>query len=262
MSKVRHGYFLRILMSVLLTFLVSTSYAQGLSTSQSKDPEDENKCVEDLEKRLQQLEPPKPTKIATLPWELETEKHYPINTIPISEVMDKGTKIHFNVIKNDPNYKRPVYEEHWHSTHWGGRWSYVPMRIHYALHRVFTIYDIGISGELNFKQNVGIDFPMFQNKTDLDLYIIVFQTTVTDVYTKGNQVIVVGTPERNGVQVLTIKTGNLNPADVEKLLLIQLATPLGHELDYSLIVYETPDFWLKQIQKAKERKRSSSKPLR
>ncbi|MEV5027948.1 hypothetical protein MRBLPE1_003565 [Paenibacillus sp. LPE1-1-1.1] len=200
--------------------------------------------------------------MVTLPWEIETEKHYPINTIPISEVMDMGTKIHFNVIKNDSNYKRPVYEEHWHSTYWGGRWSYVPMRIHYALHRVFTTYDIGISVELNFKQNVGIDFPMFQNKTDLDLYIIVFQTTVTDVYTKGNQVIVVGTPERNGVQVLTIKTGNLNPADLEKLLLIQLATPLGHELDYSLIVYEPPDFWLKQIQKAKERKRTSSKPLR
>lgn len=184
MSKVRHGYVLKISMSVLLTFLVSTSYAQGLSTSHSNDPEDENKRVEDLEKRLQQLEPPKPTTIVTLPWEIETEKHYPSNTIPISEVMEKGTKIHFNVIKNDSNYKRPVYEEHWHSTYRGGRWSYVPMRIQYALHRLFTTYDIRISGELNFKQNVGIDFPMFQNKTDLDLYIIVFQTTVTDVSVK------------------------------------------------------------------------------
>ncbi|MDQ8739415.1 hypothetical protein [Paenibacillus sp. LHD-38] len=257
MSKVRHGYVLRKSISILLIFLVSfaTSYAHGLSDSHSKDPEEVNKRVEDLEKRLQQLEPPKPTTIVTLPWEIETEKHYPSETIPISEVLDKGTKIHFNVIKNDPNYKRPVYEEHWHSTYWGGRWSYVPNRIHYALHRLFTTYDIGISGELNFKQNVGIDFPMFQNKTDLDLYIVVFQTTVTDVYTKGNQVIVVGTPERNGVQVLTIKTGDLHPTDLSKLLLIQLATPLGHELDYSLIVYEPPDFWLKQIQKAKERKR-------
>jgi hypothetical protein len=129
------------------------------------------------------------------------------------------------------------------------------MRIHYALHRLFTTYDIGISGELNFKQNVGIDFPMFQNKTDLDLYIVAFQTTVTDVYTKGNQVVVIGTPKRNGVQVLTIKTGDLHPSDLKKLLLIQLSTSLGQELDYSLIAYEPPDFWLKQIKKANERNR-------
>lgn len=96
---------------------------------------------------------------------------------------------------------------------------------------------------------------MFIRRFNLDLYIVIFQTAVTDVYTKGNQVIVVGTPERNGVQVLTIKTGDLHPSDLSKLLLIQLATPLGHELDYSLIVYEPPDFWLKQIQKAKERQR-------
>lgn len=99
---------------------------------------------------------------------------------------------------------------------------------------------------------------MFQNKTDLDLYIIVFQTRVTSVYTQGNQVVVVGTPERNGVQVVTIKTGDLHPSDFDKHLLIQLATTLGHELDYSLIVYEPPDFWLKQIQQTKVREESGA----
>lgn len=257
MSKECHGYALRISISILLAFLVSftTSNAQGLPDSPSDEPEDVSKQIDDLEKQLQKLEPPMPTTIVTLPWDIETEKHYPTDIIPISEAMDKGTKIHFNVIKNEPNYKRPVYEKHWHSTYSGGRWSYVPMRIHIALHRLFVTYDIGISGELSFKQNVGIDFPMFQNKTDLDLYIVVFQTNVTDVYTKGNQIIVVGTPERNGVQVLTVKTGDLYPTDVKNLLLVQLTTSLGHELDHSLIVYEQPDFWLKQIQKAKERKR-------
>ncbi|MDQ8738702.1 hypothetical protein [Paenibacillus sp. LHD-38] len=255
MSKVSNVYMITI--SILLTFSVffSSSYAQGLPKSHANDSEEVNKRVEELEKRLKQLEPTEPTSITNSQEEVEAEKYYPSDTIPIPEIMDKGTKIRFKVIKNDPNYKRPVYEEHWHSTYWGGRWSYVPMRIHYALHRLFTTYDIGISGELNFKKNVGIDFPMFQNKTDLDLYIVVFQMTVTDIYTKGNQVIVVGTPERNGVQVLTIKTGDLYPSDLKKLLLIQLATPLGYELDYSLIVYEPSDFWLKRIQQAKERKR-------
>ncbi|MDQ0899943.1 hypothetical protein [Paenibacillus sp. V4I7] len=54
---------------------------------------------------------------------------------------------------------------------------------------------------------------------------------------------------------MTVKTKDLQPSDSKKQLLIQLATPLGHELDYSLIAYEPPDFWLKQIQKAKERNR-------
>lgn len=42
---------------------------------------------------------------------------------------------------------------------------------------------------------------MFQNETALDLYIVVFQTIVTDVYTKGNQVVVVGTPKRDGASL-------------------------------------------------------------
>lgn len=122
------------------------------------------------------------------------------------------------------------------------------MRIHYALHRLFTTYDIGISSELDFKQNVGIEFPVFQNRTDLDLYIVVFQTTVTYVYTHGNQIVLSGKPTRDGVQVISIKTSALRPFDLNKKLLVQLATAQGHELDYSLIVYEPPDFWIKQIQ--------------
>ncbi|MFD2445449.1 hypothetical protein ACFSO7_15900 [Bacillus sp. CGMCC 1.16607] len=147
--------------------------------------------IEKLKQRLKQLEPPKPITIldSPFPFEQGVEQIYPTDVVPISEVFKQGKKIAFKVIKSEMSYKRPIYEEHWHSTFWGGRWSYVPSRIHYALHRMFTFYDIGISGELNFKQDVGIDFPIFQNKTKLDLYIIVFQTKVTDVYTKGNQIV-------------------------------------------------------------------------
>jgi hypothetical protein len=65
---------------------------------------------------LKHLEPPEPTSIIKSPEEVETEKYYPSDTVPIPVVMDKGTKIHFNFIKNNLNYRRPVYEEHWHST--------------------------------------------------------------------------------------------------------------------------------------------------
>jgi hypothetical protein len=210
--------------------------------------------IEKLQQRLDRLEPPKPITIPDSPFPFEhgVEQNYPTDVVPISEVIKQDKRIAFKVIKSEQSYKRPIYDEHWHSTYWGGRWSYVPSRIHYALHRLFTYYDIGISGELNFKQHVGIDFPTFQNKTNLDLYVIVFQTKVTDVYTKGNQIVIVGTPTRTGVEVLTVKTRDIEPSNKEKLLLFQLATN-SHELDYSLISYQPPDFWLQQIQKAKER---------
>lgn len=255
MSKLCKDYVITVFILIVFSVYLTPSYAQGLQNPQINDCQEVKKRAKGLEKRLTQLEPPNPTTIVKAPEQVEADKSYPTDTLSIPSVMDKGTSIRFKIIKNEPNYERPIYKEQWHSTYWGGRWSYVPERIHYALHRLFTTYDIGISGELNFKQNIGIDFPMFQNKTDLDLYIVAFQIAVTDVYTKGNQIIVVGNPKRNGVQVLTIKTGDLHPSDLKKLLLVQLATPNGDELDYSLIVYEPPDFWLKQIQKAKERKR-------
>jgi hypothetical protein len=208
-----------------------------------------------LEKRLKRLEPPEPVNIIELPFEAEVEKQYPSEAFPISQVMDKGTKIPFNEIKNIPDYKKPVYEKLWHSTYGGGRWSYIPARIYYALHRLFTNYDIGLSNWYNFEHDLGLSIPMFQDEKALDLYIVVFQTAVTKVYTKGNQVIIVGNPKRTGVIVITFKTGDVHPANKKELLLVQLATPSGHEIDYSLINYEPPDFWLKQKEKLKERER-------
>lgn len=199
--------------------------------------------VKEMENRLQNLEPSKPENISDPPWE---ELPFPSKVVPISTVIDNGTKIPFEVIVNKPDYKRPVYEEHWHST--TGRWSYVPSRIHYALHRLFTIYDAGLSGWFNFEHNIGLSIPMFQNENDLDLYIIAFQTEITDVYTLGNQVVVVGHPNRTGVQAITIKTRAITPFNKEEPLLIQLTTQSGDEIDYSLIPYMPPDFWSKQIE--------------
>jgi hypothetical protein len=257
MLKKKGSYF--ICFSNFFSLFVYSKSIYGESSvvevsSLSKSINDKNsRQIRELEQRLGNLEPPEPTTIidSPFPFETGTDDYYPTDVIPISEVIRRGTKIPFIVIKSEPNYIRPIYKEQWHSTYWGGRWSYVPERIHYALHRLFPFYDIGISGGLNFEQNVGISFPTFQNDTNLDMYLVVFQTKVTDVYTAGNQVVIVGKPERTGVEVLTIKTGDIHPSNKEKLLLIQLATN-NDELDYSLISYEPPDFWLKQKQKAKE----------
>jgi hypothetical protein len=208
--------------------------------------------AEERGKRLEKLEPLEPIDMEDPPW---GEEVFPSKVLPIADIPDKKNKIPFRVIVDKPNYDRKAYKKLWHSTEGGGRLSYIPSRIHYALHRLFTNYDIGLSNWYSFELNMGFSIPMFQNEKNLDMYIVAFQTEVIDVYTKGNQVIVIGKPKRNGVQVITIKTRNIVPVNKEEPLLVQLATQAGNEIDYSLIYYAPPDFWLKQKEKLEKRKR-------
>lgn len=228
--------------AVLAPILNTPAYAIEWTGPNAKADEQ----IEELEQRLNHLEPREPQQIIKFPYQLEQEEHYPSHAVPISDVIHKGTQIPFKVIVNKPEYQRPIYEKHWHSTYGGGRWSYMPNRIYYALHRLFTSYDIGLSEQYNFQHDVGISFPTFQNETDLDLYLVVFGTDVKEIYTAGNQIIVVGKPKRNGAEVITIKTSRVHPTNKNEMLLVQLATKEGDEIDYSLIAYVQPDFWSKQ----------------
>ncbi|MGG0662809.1 hypothetical protein ABE042_01705 [Viridibacillus arvi] len=128
MLKTRIVYI--ICFSIILSLFV---YSQSLNTkliessiSQSNSDKSEYKRIQELEQRLDSLEPPEPTTIldSPFPFEKGTEVHFPTDVIPISEVLKEGTKIPFKVIKSEPNYIRPIYEEDWHST--TGRWSYIP----------------------------------------------------------------------------------------------------------------------------------------
>lgn len=200
------------------------------------------RTVEELKQRINRLEPAEPVNLQDPPWE---KLQFPSNTLAITDVINKGTMIPFDLIVDKPDYVRPSYEKHWHSTVGGGRWSNVPMRIHYALHRLFTTYDIGLSAWYDFEHNIGLSIPMFQDPKALDLYIVVFQTEVTNVYTEGNQIVVVGNPKREGVQVITITTADIKPTDKEENLLVQLVTEQGYEIDYSTNSYFPPDYWAK-----------------
>jgi hypothetical protein len=204
--------------------------------------------VEELEKKLTKkneqiktIEPTVPQEIKDPPW---GNPPFPTKISPISEIITNGKQIPFRVLINKPEYKRAAYENHWHSTY--GRWSYIPTRIHYALHRLYTEYDIGGSNWYDFEHNMGLSIPMLQDKKSLDLYIVAFQTEVIKVITKGNQIVVIGKPKRNGVMVITIKTKDLNPDNKDEFILTHLATKSGDELDYSLISYGPPDYWSKK----------------
>jgi len=203
--------------------------------------------VELLEQRIDRLEPRVPMTILKLPVEAEAEKLAPRDVVPIPELLRSGSEIPFRIVKDDPNYIRPVYLWQWHSRF--GRWSYLPERVHYALHRLFAAYDFGLSALYQLQGDLGIAFPTYQDETNLDLYLVAFQTEIRAAYTLGNQVVIVGAPKRAGVQVLTLKTGDLRPSNKNELLLVQLADSLGEEMDYALIAYAPPDFWARQRQR-------------
>ncbi|WP_431809645.1 hypothetical protein [Brevibacillus agri] len=197
------------------------------------------KLLRQRESQLESLEPATPRTLPDPPFRYQPA--LPSSVLPVADILRNGTRIPHQLIVDKPKYSRPAYEDHWHSKF--GRWIYLPTRVHYALHRLFAQYDIGLSNWYDFEQQLGISIPMRQDKQSLDLYIVAFQTKITEVYTKGNQIVVTGLPKKHGVQVITVKTGQLRPANPEENLLIQLVTPDGYELDDTIISYVPPDFW-------------------
>lgn len=194
--------------------------------------------ISKLQIRLHYLEPKTPQTIQTERFE---QIPYPSKINEIKTIMIQENIIPFQTIINRPEYIRPIYHKDWHSTI--GRWSSIPSNIRTAQHRLFTNYDIGLSNWYDFIHQMGFEIPMFQSEKELDLYIVTFNTEVTNIYTKGNQIIITGIPKRNGVQVNTITTKDLKPFNKHEFLLIQLVTPDGYEIDYTLESYVEPDYW-------------------
>lgn len=173
---------------------------------------------------------------------------FPSKVHSISNIIKNGQEVPFEVGLNDPNWKRPTYKPYWHSTHHGGRWSFVPMRIHYALHRLFTTYQTG-SIWYDFTHNVGLDDVLQrvesskafrEDRVFEKLVIVVMQAQVEKIIKKDNQLVVVTKPQRNGVQVLTVRSEDIKPTNPKESILVQLVTPKGDELDFTVQWYESP----------------------
>lgn len=166
---------------------------------------------------------------------------YPTKTVPVSEVMENGKEIPLQFAYNNPDWQRQMYKEYWHSSY--GRWSYIPNRIHYAMHRIFVTYPTA-SVFYDFTHNLGIwdendDFQIMSSTSTPfeNMVLVVMQTKVDKIVTLGNQVVVIGRPSLNGLQVLLIPTQDLNPYDPKESILFQLVTPEGDEIDYTNDIY-------------------------
>lgn len=204
--------------------------------SQSKEP------CQIFQERLNRLEPKAPVNIDDPPWSGET---FPSKKYPVSEIIKKGTEIPLESVYNNSEWKRQAYKSYWHSTVSGGRWSYVPVRMHYAMHRLFTVYptasiyydfihDLGIEKESsNFKQKHNEPFKYIKT--------VIMLAQVQKILAYGNQVIIIAKPQRTGLQAYDIPVNMLKPENTKENILFQLVTTEGDEIDYSLINYIQPD---------------------
>lgn len=171
--------------------------------------------------------------------DIESHKSiYPNDIFTIKEVIEKGISIPLEFFYNDLNWERQIYKEYWHSSY--SRWSYIPHRIYYAMHRIFATYRTA-SVYYDFVHNLGVayeakGFTAYSNVNAYDyVELAVMQTKVSHIYTYGNQVVLVGKPQRTGLQLIPIPVKYINVINQDPNLLIQLATSAGDEVDYCTI---------------------------
>ncbi len=196
-----------------------------------------------LRSRLAKLEPASPVKIVT------DDKPSPAaEAFPVLAVLNEGTRVPFEVTYEDMFWVRPDYQPYWHSKL--GQWSSIPDRIHTSYHHLFvapgtaglwneTIHEAGFA-ELAEK----IKLPVYDDKPENTLAVVALQHQVTGIYVLNNQVILVGTPARTGIQVLSVNKQDLVKSESGELLaqnnnlefLFQLVTPDGYETDYNNVM--------------------------
>jgi hypothetical protein len=196
----------------------------------------ENNTEFELLFRLRQLEPEIPHDVAS------THLHeipLPTPVYSIQEVFDHGKSIDYKLAYNAADWVKPAYKTYWHSTTSDGRWSYVPRRINYAMHDIFTTYatasiyydfihDLGINDESRY-------FQYDPSKPLETIMVVTMKSKIQEIITHGNQVVVVVEPSRTGLQVFPISHEALKQTDKNSSLLFQLVTPDGYEIDHSLI---------------------------
>lgn len=192
------------------------------------------------EEKLNLLEPSKP--ITIYDYELLPDRDmskFIKEIIPTSLVQKKGINIPFKVVYRDINWQRPAYDPAWHSSSW--RWSYVPLKIAYQQHTVFSYqgglswwYDL--SSDLALPGGTGGPSPIneyaFTIKYPYIVRLIVFNFNISSIKYYKNQILVSGQPMRKGLTVVDFDSKDFSKS--EKLL--QLGTPDGYEIDY-LILY-------------------------
>jgi hypothetical protein len=203
-------------------------------------PEDETD-VKKLTERLNRLEPKEPLDMPDPPF---FQGPFPSNIKSPQTIIQSGSQLPYITLLDKPDWKRPAYKTYWHSSVSGGRWSYVPNRIHFAEHRLFTDLTAALSEYYDFIHDIGLEQEMISISTEPknanqtirlnQVIVVIMKAKVEKVLTKGNQVVIIARPQRFGVQAFTVNRLNMNLDNPKEFVLFQLVTPEGDEIDYSV----------------------------
>ncbi|MDQ8739428.1 hypothetical protein [Paenibacillus sp. LHD-38] len=159
------------------------------------------------------------------------------------EIIKSGEKLPYSLLFEKLDWQRPAYKSYWHSSV-SGRWSYVPNRLHYVQHRLFTTPTAALSNHYDFVHNLGLQEEMMNVQAqphDADrerfigqIMVVVMQAKIEKVLTSGNQVVIIARPQRHGMQALTVNKVDMKFTNPNEAVLFQLVTPDGDEIDYSV----------------------------
>lgn len=147
----------------------------------------------------------------------------------IQIIKELGKSLDFNIIYQNPQFMRPIYDPIWKENYQDG-WAYIPRKICENMHLLFMIpTDIKIHtaffNNLAFHEKCP---PINENKTGF----LIFNFTPQRIIQLNNQIIIIGIPQRTGLNVITLNRNNLiNNSNY----IIQLITPDDLEIDYEIL---------------------------
>lgn len=239
-------YILVVIIAFLLFVITHREPQVSIKPVKETQMDDTQKLIKEnmvLRERLAKLEPVAPVKIVTA-----DQPSAAIYALPVQSVMAEGTRIPFETVYQDKDWVRPDYEPYWHSKN--GQWSNLPNRVHTSYHRLFitpgnaslwneTLHECGIAELADH-----IKLPVDDNRPEDTIAVVAVQQEISDVVVLNNQVILVGTPARTGLQVLAIDerelvqsvSGELLTKNSNQKYLFQAVTPDGYELDYNNVM--------------------------
>jgi hypothetical protein len=90
------------------------------------------------------------------------------------------------------------------------------------------LHNLGVS-DLNVEQKGAS-----QEERVNGIVVVVIQAKIVRVTSKDNQVVIVARPQRSGVQAITVNKLNMKLNNDDEAIIIQLVTPDGDEMDYSI----------------------------
>lgn len=224
-------------MTALITVVIrqGSAYLQTMLTTDSEALSELEKENSQLQSVLSSILPD--TNIVLFENELRTvlgwkpgEKNYDFKVYPLQDALKKGKEIPFQILSEDENYKRPLFDPQWKSFYFRG-WLDLSFKNIDARHRLF-IFPLGLSARFDFEGNLGLNKSVSID-AHRNINFLVYNYKVKSIKRYNNQLVLSGEPAKAGVQIISLVQDQvlLDKMDTQDFI-FQLATPKGYEVDY------------------------------